>query len=125
MRSTFAPPQFALKMMHHRTNAIDADLRVLGFAIPQPPAQPLRLSSTITAFAATRAASSAGGPTGCLLEVVGAAWPMWNQSGDRQLGDAGIGENAPQSGAPVGVKAVSTVSLVSSDGVEALADQDF
>ena len=34
---------FALKMMHHRTNAIDADLRVLGFAIPQPPVQPLHL----------------------------------------------------------------------------------
>src|SRR6202048_3166214 len=33
----------ALKMMHHRANAIDADLGILGFAVPQPPVQPVNL----------------------------------------------------------------------------------
>jgi hypothetical protein len=39
--------------MRRRTNAIGADLCVIGFAIPQPPVQ-RSTSSTITAFAATR-----------------------------------------------------------------------
>jgi hypothetical protein len=43
---------------------------------------------------------------------------------NRQLGDAGISENAPQSGTPVGEGSQHRV-FGSSDGVEALADQDF
>jgi len=30
-------------MMHHRADVIDADLRVLGFAVPQPPVQTVNL----------------------------------------------------------------------------------
>jgi hypothetical protein len=29
--------------MHHRADTIDADVRVLGFAIPQPPVQTVNL----------------------------------------------------------------------------------
>ena len=43
MRDRFSFALFTLKMMLHRTNAIDADLCILGFAIPQPPVQPLHL----------------------------------------------------------------------------------
>jgi hypothetical protein len=85
-------------MVHHRTNAIDADLRVLGFAIPQPPVQPLhllddhRLRRHPCRIIGRQAA-------GCLLEVLephADVEPVEN----RQLSDAGISENAPQSGAP-------------------------
>jgi len=30
-------------MMHHHADAIDADLGVLGFAVPQPPVQTVNL----------------------------------------------------------------------------------
>ena len=33
----------ALKMMHDRADTIDAGSGILGFAIPQPPVQPLDL----------------------------------------------------------------------------------
>src|SRR3954466_11442413 len=36
-------PLFAPKMMHHRADTLDADLRVLGFAVPQPPVQTVNL----------------------------------------------------------------------------------
>src|SRR5271165_4264401 len=109
-------------MMHHRTNAIDADLRVLGFAIPQPPVQPLHLLDDhrlrrhphrITGRQAAR----------CLLEVLESHADM-KPVENRQLADAGIGENAPEPRAPVGEGSQHRV-LGSSDGVEALADQDF
>jgi hypothetical protein len=34
-------------VLHHSTNAIDADLSVLGLAIQQPPAQIQRLSAAL------------------------------------------------------------------------------
>jgi hypothetical protein len=34
---------FAPKMMHHRADALDADVSVLGFAVPQPPVQTVNL----------------------------------------------------------------------------------
>jgi hypothetical protein len=43
---------------------------------------------------------------------------------NRQFADASISENAPQRGAPIGESGQLRV-LCSSDGVEALADQDF
>src|SRR5271168_4293349 len=113
---------FALKMMHHRTNAIDADLRVLGFAIPQPPVQPLHLLDDHSLRRHPRRIIYRQA-AGCLLEVLESHADM-EPVENRQLGDAGISENAPQSGAPVGEGGQHRV-LGSSDGVEALADQDF
>ena len=69
---------FALKMMHDRANTIDADLAFL--ALPFHIRQCRRsTSSTITAFAATRAGSSADSPPA----VCSRCWSrmaMWNQS---------------------------------------------
>jgi hypothetical protein len=42
-RDGLSHTRLALKMMHHRADAIDADLGVLGLAVPQPPVQPFNL----------------------------------------------------------------------------------
>lgn len=95
---------------------------ILGFAIPQPPVQPLRLFDDHRLRRHPR--WIIGRQTvGCLLEVLephADVEPVEN----RKLADAGISENAPQSGTPVGEGGQHRV-LGSSDGVEALADQGF
>src|SRR3982750_1578699 len=42
-RDGSAAAGLATEVVHHRADAIDADLRILGLAIPQPPAQALDL----------------------------------------------------------------------------------
>src|SRR5215203_6987713 len=42
-RNASALTLFALKMRHHHADAIDADLRILGFTVPQPPVQTVNL----------------------------------------------------------------------------------
>ena len=38
-----SPTLFVLKVVYHRADAIDADLGILGFAVPQPSVQPVNL----------------------------------------------------------------------------------
>src|SRR3954466_15739580 len=42
-RDGSAAAGLATEVVHHRADAIDADLRILGLAVPQPPAQALDL----------------------------------------------------------------------------------
>jgi hypothetical protein len=91
---------FVRKMVQHRADAIDADLGIVCFAVPQPPVQPFDLFE-ITAVAATPAGSSVARPPAVCLRCCrqhADVEPIKN----RYLADAGIGENAPQSGAAVG-----------------------
>jgi hypothetical protein len=107
-------------MMHHRSDTIDADLGVLGFAVPQPLVQtfdflynyrlrrhPFRVIRRQTA--------------GRLLQVLqphGDVKPVEH----RRFGDTGISQNAPQVGAPVGERGQHRFPG-SPDGIEVAADQ--
>jgi hypothetical protein len=111
---------FALKMMRHRTDTIDADLSVFGFAVPQPPVQTFdfldnhRLRCHSCRIIGRQTA-------GCLLQVLqphGDVKPVEH----RRFGDTGISQNAPQAGASVGERGQRRI-LGSPDGVEAAADQ--
>src|SRR3954470_13836994 len=79
-------------------------------------------SATITAFAATRAGSSADRPPAICARCC-SRMPMWNQS-IIGVADAGLGETAAQAGAAVGEGGQYRV-FASPDGVEAAADQHF
>jgi len=97
--------------MHHRTNPIDADLCVLGFAIPQPPVQPAPPLRRSPAFARHPAAgSSADRPPACCWRCW-SRMPMWNQS---RIAVSLMSASARMRRSPEhpSVKAVSTVSSV-------------
>ena len=115
-------PLFPLKMMHHCADTTDADLSILGFAIPQPPVQALDLRDNHR-LRRHPCRVIRRQTAGCLLQVLqphGDVEPVEH----RRLGDTGISQNAPQAGAPVGERGQHRV-LGSPDGVEAAADQHF
>ena len=109
-------------MMHHCADTTDADLSILGFAIPQPPVQALDLRDNHR-LRRHPCRVIRRQTAGCLLQVLqphGDVEPVEH----RRLGDTGISQNAPQAGAPVGERGQRRV-LGSPDGVEATADQHF
>lgn len=106
--------------MHDHADTIDADLGILGFAIPQPPAQPLnflddhRLRHHPRRIIGRQAA-------GDLLQVLKSHRDM-KPVEDWRPGDAGISENASEPRTTVGEAGQRRV-LGSADGIEVPADQ--
>src|SRR5260370_20541499 len=114
------PVLLAPKGMHDHADTIDADLGILGFAIPQPPVQPLnflddhRLRHHPRRIIGRQAA-------GDLLQVLKSHRDM-KPVEDWRPGDAGIRENASEPRTTVGEGGQRRV-LGSADGIEVPADQ--
>jgi len=111
-----------LEMMHHRADTIDADLRILGFAIPDAPVQPFdRLDDHRFRFHLCRVIHrQAAGDLLQGLQPHGDVEPVQ----DRQLRDPGIGKDAPQPRTAIGERC-QDCGLGSPDGVEAAVDQQY
>jgi hypothetical protein len=81
-----------LKVLHDRADTVDADLGILGFAIPNAPVQALDLGRDHRPrFGPRRVVSWQCVPHGNMKPVE-----------HRPRGDAGIGEDAPEAQAAVG-----------------------
>ena len=118
-RDGSAAAGLATEVMHHRADAIDADLRIFGLAIPGPPAQALNLldDHRLRCRALRTIGQQASGNLRQVLQPHGDMKPVK----DRKRRDASVEKNAPQPGQP-SVNAVSTV-LGPPDPIEAAADQ--
>ena len=101
-------------------NAIDADLRVLGLAVPDAPAQSLDLRDDHRLRRPSRRVLVRQ-HAGDLLQVLqphGDVEPVEH----RRRGDAGVGQDAPEPGAAVGEGGQRRVPGPA-DGVEGAVDQ--
>src|SRR4051812_9400595 len=119
-RDGSAAAGLATEVMHHRADAIDADLRILGFAIPQPPAQALDLldDHRRRGRALRTIGQQASGNLRQVLQSHGDMKPVE----DRKPLDASVEKNAPQPGTAVG-KRRQHCALGPPDRIEAAADQ--
>src|SRR3954451_23453748 len=88
------------EVVHHRADAIDADLRILDLAVPQPPAQALDLldDHRLRDRALRTLGRQASGNLRQVLQPHGDMKPVE----DRKPRDAIVEKNAPQPGTAVG-----------------------
>src|ERR1700722_4052863 len=109
-------------MMHHRTNTIDAFPRVLRFAIPDPPVQPLDLRDDHRLRARARQITRCQSVANVfeMLKSHRDVEPVEN----RRFQDASTGENTPESRTTIGEGSQHRV-LVSTNRIEVLSDQPF
>ena len=106
--------------MHHFADTADADLGVLGLAVPQPPAQALDLLDDHRLRRHPRRVIG-GQSAGYLLQVLQPHRDV-EPVEDRRLGDAGGGQYGSESGTSVGEPGqLRVVGLA--DGREVPADQ--
>src|SRR3981081_827853 len=109
-------------MMHDRADTIDTDPPVGGFAVPQPPMQTLDLCDDHCLRRRPRrivARQTAGG----LPEVLESHSDM-EPVQKRRRGDAGLSENASESGTTIGESGQCRLPGAS-DGVKVPVDQSF
>src|SRR3954463_2263954 len=119
-RDGSAAAGLATEVMHHRADAIDADLRILGLAIPGPPAQALNLldDHRLRGRALRTIGQQASGNLRQVPQPHGDMKPVE----DRKPLDASVERNAPQPGTAVG-KRRQHCALGPPDRIEAAADQ--
>src|SRR4051794_3553873 len=88
------------KVAHHRADAIDAELRILGLAVPQPPAQALDLldDHRLRGGALRTIGRQASGNLRQVLQPHGDVEPVEY----RKPRDASVEKNAPQPGTAIG-----------------------
>src|ERR687896_735485 len=119
-RDGSAAAGLATEVVHHRADAINADLRILGLAVPQPPAQALDLldDHRLRGGALRTIGQQASGNLPQVLQPPGDMKPVEY----RKPLDASVEKKAPQPGTAVG-KRRQRCALGSPDRIEAAADQ--
>ncbi len=106
--------------MHDLADALDADLGILGLAVPQTPAQPVGFRDDHRLRLLPRRRIGRQGAGG-LLQVLQPHCDM-EPIQDRRRGDTGGGQDRPQTSAPVG-EAGQHRGPGSAEAVECAADQ--
>src|SRR5215213_7718682 len=121
-RGGSAAAGLATEVVHHCADAIDADLRILGLAVPQPPAQALNLldDHRLCGRALRTIGQQASGNLRQVLQPHGDMKPVEY----RKPRDASVEKNAPQPGTAVG-KRRQHCALGPPDRIEAAADQAY
>src|SRR5215212_1923435 len=119
-RDGSAAAGLATEVVHHRADAIDADLRILGLAVPQPPAQALDLldDHRLRGRALRTIGRQASGNLRQVLQPHGDVEPVEY----RKPLDSSVEKNPPQPGTTVG-KRRQRCALGPPDRIEAAADQ--
>ena len=119
-RGGSAAAGLATEVVHYRTDAIDAELRILGLAVPQPPAQALDLldDHRLRGSALRTIGRQASGNLRQVLQPHGDMKPVEY----RKPLDASVEKNAPQPGTAVG-KRRQRCALGPPDRIKAAADQ--
>src|SRR5215217_784121 len=119
-RDGSAAAGLATEVVHHCADAIDADLRIRGLAVPQPPAQALDLldDHRLCGRALRTLGRQTSGNLRQVLQPHGDVEPVEY----RKPLDASVEKNAPQPGTAVG-KRRQHCALGPPDPIEAAADQ--
>src|SRR6185436_13505714 len=119
-RGGSAAAGLATEVVHYRTDAIDAELRILGPAVPQPPAQALDLldDHRLRGSAVRTIGRQASGNKRQVLQPHGDMKPVEY----RKPLNASVEKNAPQPGTAVG-KRRQRCALGPPDRIKAAADQ--